>query len=262
MMLVRSPFALSLSIILIWAAAAPVLLAQAQQYEGKNIVNIQFDPVEQPLAPSDLNAILPLQRGQPLRLADVRYRLGHHQRFGYFSKTGLPWKAIFDISCNPKITSFLEDAAAGTLQPVSWIDPAFTNFNPLGFPVNDDHPPADIADGQDLVLAVYDALSVRDGFALPEDDTGTQATTAQTPSPDSAGQPRSVTPGKDKVNEPIDANHPGSAASGRRRNLGRRGCSATRQAPDREADRGEHPGAARCLGSGYAGSGYRPAELR
>ena len=72
MMLVRSPFALSLSIILIWAAAAPVLLAQAQQYEGKNIVNIQFDPVEQPLAPSDLNAILPLQRGQPLRLADVR----------------------------------------------------------------------------------------------------------------------------------------------------------------------------------------------
>ncbi len=33
------------------------------------------------------------------------------------------------------------------------------NFNPLGFPVNDDHPPADIKDGQDLVLAVYDALA-------------------------------------------------------------------------------------------------------
>jgi len=41
---------------------------------------------------------------------------------------------------------------------VSWIDPAFTNFNPLGFPVNDDHPMADIKEGQDLVLAVYDAL--------------------------------------------------------------------------------------------------------
>jgi hypothetical protein len=27
------------------------------------------------------------------------------------------------------------------------------------FPVNDDHPPADIKDGQDLVLAVYDALA-------------------------------------------------------------------------------------------------------
>ena len=94
-----------------------------------------------------------------LRLADVRYRLGHHDRFGYFSKTGLPWKTVFDITCNPKIPSFLEDAAAGTLRPVSWIDPAFTNFNPLGFPVNDDHPMADIKDGQDLVLAVYDALA-------------------------------------------------------------------------------------------------------
>ena len=94
-----------------------------------------------------------------LRLADAHYLLGHHQRFGYFSKTGLPWKTAFDISCNPKIPSFLEDAAAGTLRSVSWIDPAFTNFNPLGFPVNDDHPMADINDGQDLVLAVYDALA-------------------------------------------------------------------------------------------------------
>jgi phospholipase C len=85
--------------------------------------------------------------------------LGHHQRFGYFSKTGLPWKTVFDVICNPRIPSFLEDAAAGTLPSVSWIDPAFTNFNPLGFPVNDDHPPADIKDGQDLVLAVYDALA-------------------------------------------------------------------------------------------------------
>ena len=79
--------------------------------------------------------------------------------FGYFSKTGLPWETIFDISCNPKIPSFLEDAAAGMLRSVSWIDPAFTNFNPLGFPVNDDHPMADIKDGQDLVLAIYDALA-------------------------------------------------------------------------------------------------------
>jgi phospholipase C len=84
--------------------------------------------------------------------------LGHHQRFGYFSKTGLPWKTVFDVTCNPRIPSFLEDAAAGTLPSVSRIDPAFTNFNPLGFPVNDDHPPAD-KDGQDLVLAVYDALA-------------------------------------------------------------------------------------------------------
>ena len=94
-----------------------------------------------------------------LRLADVHYRLGHNDRFGYFSKTGLPWKAVLDITVNQNIPSFLEDAAAGTLRQVSWIDPAFTNFNPLGWPVNDDHPMADIKDGQDLVLAVYDALA-------------------------------------------------------------------------------------------------------
>lgn len=94
-----------------------------------------------------------------LRLADAHYLLGHHNRFGYFSKTGLPWQSILDLTVNPKIPSFLEDAASGTLRSVSWIDPAFTNFNPLGFPVNDDHPPADIKDGQDLVLAVYDALA-------------------------------------------------------------------------------------------------------
>jgi phospholipase C len=94
-----------------------------------------------------------------LRLVDAHYLLGHHERFGYFSKTGLPWRTIFDPTVNPNLGSFLEDAAAGALRHVSWIDPAFTSFNPLRFPVNDNHPPADIADGQDLVLAAYDALA-------------------------------------------------------------------------------------------------------
>jgi phospholipase C len=95
-----------------------------------------------------------------LRLADAHYLLGHHDRFGYFSKTGLPWRTVLDLTVNQTLPSFLDDAAAGTLPPVSWIDPAFTNFNPLGFPVNDDHPPADVKDGQDLVLAAYDALAL------------------------------------------------------------------------------------------------------
>jgi phospholipase C len=94
-----------------------------------------------------------------LRLADVRYRLGRRDRFGYVSKTGLPWRTVLNPTVTQSIPSFLEDAAAGALPALSWIDPAFTNFNPLGFPVNDDHPPADVADGQDLVLAVYDALA-------------------------------------------------------------------------------------------------------
>ena len=66
---------------------------------------------------------------------------------------------MLDVSVNAKVACFLDDAANGTLPSLSWIDPAFTSFNPLGFPVNDDHPTADIRDGQDLVLAVYDALA-------------------------------------------------------------------------------------------------------
>jgi len=94
-----------------------------------------------------------------LRLADKRYSLGHQDRFGYFSKTGLSWKSKLEVRVSAKAPSFLEDAARGTLPSVSWIDPNCTNFNPLGFPPNDDHAPADIKDGQDLVLAVYDALA-------------------------------------------------------------------------------------------------------
>jgi phospholipase C len=94
-----------------------------------------------------------------LRLADARYVLGHHQQFAYFSTTGLPWRTVLNVSVSANVACFLEDAARGTLPSLSWIDPAFTSFNPLGFPVNDDHPAADIKDGQDLVLAVYDALA-------------------------------------------------------------------------------------------------------
>jgi phospholipase C len=94
-----------------------------------------------------------------LRLADAQYKLGHHDQFAYFSKAGLSWKTKFEVRVSTKAASFLEDAARGTLPSVSWIDPNFTSFNPLGFLDNDDHPPADIKDGQDLVLAIYDALA-------------------------------------------------------------------------------------------------------
>ena len=45
---------------------------QAAQFVGKRIVNITFDPRYQPLAPEEINRILPLKRDQPLRLEDVR----------------------------------------------------------------------------------------------------------------------------------------------------------------------------------------------
>jgi len=71
MMVVRTQLALSL-VVLAWAAAPPALYGQAQKYEGLNVVNIQFDPMNQPLEASELFAILPLKRGQALRAADVR----------------------------------------------------------------------------------------------------------------------------------------------------------------------------------------------
>jgi phospholipase C len=94
-----------------------------------------------------------------LRLADAHYALGHHDSFAFFSKENLNWKAALELRIDTRAASFLEDAARGTLPSVSWIDPNFSNFNPIGFQPNDDHVPADIKDGQELVLAVYHALA-------------------------------------------------------------------------------------------------------
>ena len=49
-----------------------ILFGQAQKYEGKQILAIQFDPKEQPLDPSELHDILPLKPDQPLSLTEVR----------------------------------------------------------------------------------------------------------------------------------------------------------------------------------------------
>jgi phospholipase C len=94
-----------------------------------------------------------------LRLADVHYRLGYHDRFAFFSHTTLNWKERLERSIDAEAPSFIEDAAHGALPSVTWIDPNFSNFNPIGFQPNDDHAPADIKDGQELVLAVYHALA-------------------------------------------------------------------------------------------------------
>jgi outer membrane protein insertion porin family len=71
MMMVRTLLASSL-VLLGWAAAPLTLEAQPQKYEGLNVVNIQFDPADQPLDAGELYTILPLKRGEPLRTADVR----------------------------------------------------------------------------------------------------------------------------------------------------------------------------------------------
>ena len=69
----RSLLAYSPCVILLLAAAQPrSLLAQYQKLEGRPVVNIRFEPAEQPLEGSELFEILPLKRDQPLRISVVR----------------------------------------------------------------------------------------------------------------------------------------------------------------------------------------------
>jgi phospholipase C len=83
-----------------------------------------------------------------LRLCDAHYWLGHFDRFAYFDRRSL---------LQPH--SFLDDAAAGRLPAVSWIDPNFVDVTFVGpSGSNDDHPPSDIRDGQELVLKTYNAV--------------------------------------------------------------------------------------------------------
>lgn len=95
-----------------------------------------------------------------LRLIDAEYRLDarHHHRFAFVDARRL--SAIEHDVGEPlrEEASFLDDAAAGTLPSVSWIDPHFKDLRVLGPDSNDDHPPGDVIAGQALVLDVYHAL--------------------------------------------------------------------------------------------------------
>jgi phospholipase C len=73
-----------------------------------------------------------------LRMLDDEYRRGHHDNF-------------------ETIGQFYRDVADGKLRNVSWIDP---NFIDLGNEdrANDDHPPTDILNAQEMVADVVQAL--------------------------------------------------------------------------------------------------------
>jgi phospholipase C len=73
-----------------------------------------------------------------LRLIDGHYRVGHGAHFDFAPR-------------------FFDDAAAGTLPQVSWIDPNFVDVGNVDN-ANDDHPPTDVLHAQELVLQVYNAL--------------------------------------------------------------------------------------------------------
>jgi len=73
MRMVRTRLALFVFLILVWTMARPaMLLGQYQKYEGKEIVNIQFSPAEQPVEAMELFDLLPVKRGQAFHIAQVR----------------------------------------------------------------------------------------------------------------------------------------------------------------------------------------------
>jgi phospholipase C len=92
-----------------------------------------------------------------LRLADRAYTFECHGHFSYFDRRKLSAKEEL-VGRVIEEGSFLDDAAAGKLPPVSWIDPHFKDLAVFGPDSNDDHPPSDVLAGQALVLDLYHAL--------------------------------------------------------------------------------------------------------
>ena len=71
-MLVRLGFTHLLCALFLLVAVPAILSAQYQNFEGKRVVTIHFDPTEQPLEPSELFEILPIKINQPLKMSVVR----------------------------------------------------------------------------------------------------------------------------------------------------------------------------------------------
>src|SRR5215813_4178742 len=61
----------TLFLLLLAAAQAQENPPPGSQFEGKQVITIQFVPAEQPLEPSELHDILPLKTKQPLQMRDV-----------------------------------------------------------------------------------------------------------------------------------------------------------------------------------------------
>lgn len=95
-----------------------------------------------------------------LRLVDRHYRVGHHENFAFVDRRAPSLRQrVADVLSIDEDNSFFDDVAHGHLPSVSWIDPNFNDlqiFHPLS---NDDHPPADVHAGQELIFNIYRALT-------------------------------------------------------------------------------------------------------
>jgi phospholipase C len=93
-----------------------------------------------------------------LRFIDRKYRTVRGGRFGFVEQRTPEEDAV---SHNlHEGTSLVDDIANDELPHVSWIDPNFTDLHLIPH-ANDDHPPADVTGGQELVLNIYRALAAR-----------------------------------------------------------------------------------------------------
>jgi phospholipase C len=96
-----------------------------------------------------------------LRCVDHEYLATHHGHFAYVDRPKLPWKTALEelLVIDEDASSFVEDATRGKLAQVSWVDPNFKDLNLAHIQSNDDHPPSDVQDGQELVFLIYNALA-------------------------------------------------------------------------------------------------------
>jgi phospholipase C len=99
-----------------------------------------------------------------LRCVDSEYLVNpdHYHHFRFFDKATLRWTTgLADrVVIDEESSSFIQDAASPDRLPaVSWIDPNFNDLNLWGSASNDDHPPSDVLDGQELVFRAYDAIA-------------------------------------------------------------------------------------------------------
>jgi phospholipase C len=99
-----------------------------------------------------------------LRLVDPAYRLERHEHFAFVDQRTLSLGEKIAGRVLEEGPSFLDDAKKNRLPSVSWIDPRFKDLKVLGPNSNDDHPPSDIAAGQDLVLRIFHALRTSDAW--------------------------------------------------------------------------------------------------
>ena len=85
----------------------PTFWRNHPKYEGKPILTIQFDPKRQPLDPSELHDILPLQKDQPLRMADVRASIERLFATGRYADIQVDAEPISDGAKDGVIVRFL-----------------------------------------------------------------------------------------------------------------------------------------------------------